>query len=194
MRGRKLMAPVLLATIVGGGLHSAVADSSTTSTDVSGLPPEKAQSLALEQQWQERLEADAADPSKKAAIIAAKKAEAARMAAEPAEPIAPKWPEGIFADSEAPAPGTVFLCTNRWVGTVAGRSVAVYAGRAGDNLATGRLMVVTAAPDMSIDSSDFVDLPGSGALRITSADGMTLTIVDAHGAKHAFDVSSLNWS
>jgi hypothetical protein len=142
---------------------------------------------------EQQLQADADDPAKRAAIIAAKDAEAGPVAGELAASASPKWPEGIFADSEAPAPSSVFLGTNRWVGTVAGRSVAVYAGRAGDNLATGRLMVVNAASDMSVDSSRFVDLPGSGQLRITSASGSTLTIVDAQGAEHMFDVSSSTW-
>jgi hypothetical protein len=192
MRSRKIVTPVvlLLAAVVGTGLYGAIVSGSAASPDASGLPPDKARALAVEQQWQQQLQADAADPAKSAAIIAAKKAEAARVAAASAAPVPQKWPEGIFADREAPAPGSVFLCTNRWVGTVAGRSVAVYAGRAGDDPATGRLMVVNAAADMSIDSSRFVDLPGSGELRITSANGTTLTIVDAQGGEYTFAESA----
>lgn len=195
MRTPKIGVPVvlLLTVVVGAGLYG-VSASGSTESDASGLPADKAQALAVEQQWQQRLEADAADPAKNAAIIAAKKAEEARMAAQPAPPAPAKWPEGIFADNEAPAPGAVFLATNRWVGTVAGRSVAVYAGRAGDNATTGRLMVVSAAPDMTVESSRFVDLPESGELRITSAAGATLTIVDAQGAEHTFDVSTVSWT
>lgn len=191
MRNRKIATPValLLAAVVGTGLYGDIASGSAESPDASGLPPDKARALAVEQQWQQRLQADAADPARSAAIIAAKRAEAAQVAARPAEPVPQKWPEGIFADREAPASGSVFLCTNRWVGTVAGRSVAVYAGRAGDDPDTGRLMVVNAADDMSIDSSRFVDLPGSGELVITSANGTTLTIADAQGSEYTFAVS-----
>jgi len=192
MRSRKIDTPVvlLLAAIIGTGLYGATVSGSAAAPDASALPPDKAQALAVEQQWQQQLQADADDPARSAAIVAAKQDEAARVAATPAEPAPPKWPEGIFADTEAPAPSSMFLCTNRWVGTVAGRSVAVYAGRAGDDPATGRLMVVNAAADMSIDSSRFVDLPGSGELRITSANGTTLTIMDAQGGEYTFAESA----
>lgn len=188
----KIVIPMvlLLAASCSAEESDADDDRSIESIGASGLPAEKARALAIEHEWQERLHADADDPAKSAEIIAAKRAEAARVAAQLAAEVPPKWPEGIFADSEAPAPGTVFLGTNRWVGTVAGRSVAVYAGRAGDNPATGRLMVVNAGPDMSVDSSRFVDLPGSGALRITAAIGATLTIVDAQGRSYTFDAAA----
>lgn len=196
MRSLKIIIPaVLVAVAVGTSAWGATGGGSNQAIDTSNLTPEKAQALAVEQQRQQRLQADADDPGKKAAIIASKKADAGRAAAAAPLAQAPqKWPEGIFADSEAPAPGSVFLGSNRWVGTVAGRSVAVYAGHAGDNPATGRLMVVTAASDMSVDSSHFVDLPGSGALHIMSANGTTLTIVDDQGGRHSFDASTSSWA
>ena len=183
----------LLGTLGGVALFGTAASGSTSSGDGSALPTDKAQIQAVEQQWQDRLQAVAADPQAKAAALAAKQADQAQRAQAMVAEIPARWPEGIFADSEAPAPGSVFLGTNRWVGTLAGTSVAVYAGRAGENESTGRLMIQYAGSDMSITSARLVDVPGSGALRITSASGTTLTIVDAKGASHTFDVASSNW-
>jgi len=184
---------LLLAPLAGVVLVGTTASGSTPSDQGSALPPEKAQIQAVEQQWQDRLQANAADPEAKAAALAAKQADQAQRAQAMVAEVPAKWPEGIFANGEAPAPGSEFLGTNRWVGTLAGNSVAVYAGRAGENESTGRLMIQYARPDMGISSSRFVDLPGSGALRITSASGTTLTIADANLVRHTFDVVSSGW-
>jgi len=183
----------LLTALAGAVLVGTTASGSPSSDNGPALPPEKAQIQAVEQRWQDRLQAKAADPHAKAAALAAKQADQAQRAQARVAEIPAKWPEGIFADNEAPAPGSEFLGTNRWVGTLAGNSVAVYAGRAGENESTGRLMIQYARPDMGISSSRFVDLPGSGALRITSASGTTLTIADANLVRHTFDVVSSGW-
>lgn len=135
------------------------------------------------------LEKIASSPELSAAVVARKKADQARANATAAAPgIVTPPPEGIFEDPEAPASGSVFLGTNRWVGQVAGKTVAVYAGRAGEDESVGRLLIMVAGPSMQTESGGHADLAGTGALRVASADGTTLTITDARGKTHTFDV------
>ena len=79
------------------------------------------------------------------------------------------------------------------MGTVAGRSVAVYAGKAGDDPSTGRLLVLTAGASMNVDSAVTLDLPRVGSLRVASARDTTLTLTDAWGVAHEFDVAAMSW-
>ncbi|MHB8275540.1 MAG: hypothetical protein ACYDC9_12395, partial [Dermatophilaceae bacterium] len=126
-----------------------------------------AEKVALEAQdrlLHDKLEAVAVVPDQREAANAAKSVSGklvaqAQLGLTEAEP---GWPEGIFEDSEAPVSDSQFLGTNRWVGTVAERTVAVYAGQAGDDPSTGRLLVMTAVPSMGVEAAGFtVDLPGA---------------------------------
>jgi hypothetical protein len=103
------------------------------------------------------------------------------------------WPEGIFEDPEAPAPGSRFLGTNRWVGDVNGRSVAVYAGVAGEDQTIGRLLVIAVGSSMSIENASWVDLPGAGRLKIVSATRSAVTVTDSRGGVHVFDAATKKW-
>lgn len=130
-------------------------------------------------------------PSDKAAEAAA---HATRTSDADADPdAASQWPAGIFDDPEAPAPGMVFLGNNRWVGRHADRSVAVYAGRAGDDPTRGRVLVLWASA--ADTSGTTLDLPGAGALRVVAGapDATTITLVDAAGVRHRLDVVTPAW-
>lgn len=134
----------------------------------------------------------AVDPAKRRAITRAKAADDARHRAELAatQTDSAPWPTGIFEDSEAPASGMDFLGSNRWVGQVGDGYLAVYAGTAGDdNPTTGRVMALWSDGRTGYT----LDLPGAGPLRIVSADGSTLTIIDSTGETHVLDAESGSW-
>lgn len=194
-----MIAVGLSAALAAGaaGYQSALADRGSTKADLGAVSDEK---LALEAQDRlrhEQLEAQAADPAKKQAAIDAKAADALAGASErKADAVgseADAWPEGIFEDTEAPAPGSRFLGTNRWVGSVNGGSVAVYAGLAGEDQTIGRLLVIAAGSSMSIENASWVDLPGAGRLRIVSALASAVTVADSRGGVHVFDAAAKTW-
>ncbi|AIY18174.1 hypothetical protein GUY44_24035 [Pimelobacter simplex] len=87
----------------------------------------------------------------------------------------------------------VFLGSNRWVGRHADRSVAVYAGRAGDDPTRGRVLVMWASA--ADTSGTTLDLPGAGTLRVVAGapDATTITLVDAAGVRHRLDVVTPAW-
>jgi|GEM_PF-1681994 len=197
------IAAVAVVLVAAGAATSALADSAPAPTAI--LAPDanaiKAELTAKEQALTAQREQVAADPVKRQALIDAKAAAAVpqrtaagattdRLAAESGSAAAAGWPVGIFQDAEAPAPGAVFLGTNRWVGPVGGTNVAVYAGVSGSDRTTGRLLVVVEGPTLDPTT---VDLPGSGALAVASADGSLLTLTDASGATHVFDVAARAW-
>jgi len=155
---------------------------------------------------QAKLDAISADPEAKAAYVAKKererkkyearlhakefspKAQAARKAAE-------QWPTGIFDSPEAPIGTATFRGLNRWVGAIAGDTVAVYAGASGQDTSTGRLFIVWQHPKRHADGpGEFVDLPAAGPLRATGADGDVVTLEGTlDGARHRFDMSTGEW-
>lgn len=100
------------------------------------------------------------------------------------------WPTGIFEDSEAPAPGVVFLGSNRWVGKIGDHYLAVYAGRSGEDPATGRVMAVSSVGDMN---GYTLDLPGTGALKVIAAAGPVITLQDEHGGLHVLATEEGKW-
>jgi hypothetical protein len=108
-----------------------------------------------------------------------------------AQPVRP-WPEGIFEDGEAPTSGINFLGTNRWVGTVDGQTYAVHAGRAGseEDASIGRVFVLRQGTGTTQPVGYFRDLAGVGALRVTAAEGSLITLVDAAGGRHVFDLAA----
>lgn len=100
------------------------------------------------------------------------------------------WPTGIFQDNEAPASTDEFVATNRWVGAAAdGQSIAVYAGVSGTDPTAGRILVLK---EGTPTSSTWIEMPGSGALRVESADGTVVTLVDPAGKEHVFDAATLH--
>ncbi|HEX2893648.1 MAG TPA: hypothetical protein VHO29_06555 [Marmoricola sp.] len=163
----------------------------------SGVPVSKAAATTVDEQLDKANKATASDPQAVARIAAEKardlKAHRAAQAAQP--PAQAEWPTGIFEDPEAPAPGSVFLGTNRWVGNLGGQSVAVYAGRAGDDETTGRVLIAWATPSGETERQVSLDLPGAGALRVQdgAADAAVVTIRDAAGVDHQLNVASGTW-
>ncbi len=136
-----------------------------------------------------------------AAVVAAKKADAARQAAAPSDTPTPVELEtGIIEDNEAPASGSTFLGVDRWVGKVDGGYIVVYAGSAGVEAVTGkdsadgRLLVQRLGPAGGVAQAWWIDVPKAGALRVTSFEGTMLVISDAHGGTHVFDAASHAWS
>ncbi|MEN0129609.1 MAG: hypothetical protein AAGC49_09230, partial [Brevundimonas sp.] len=176
----------------GNGEHTVSLRSSGIAADKAALELED-EALAAERA------AVAADPDSLARVVAAKRAAraahdaeakaAATASARSDDPNPHHWPTGIFEDPEGPAPGMVFLGSNRWVGDAGDGVVAVYAGVSGADATTGRLMIM----DPADSAPAIVDLAGSGKLHVESADGSRLTIKDAHGAIHVFDVATVAW-
>ena len=165
-RTGKVAAVVAALVLVGGGAFAAISSSPSSSdkSDASDLPSEKAEleaALAKRQaEWQAQLE----DPEFAAQVQEQKAEEREKAEAEPPdEETVDTWPTGIFDDQEAPAPGMVFLASNRWVGLVDGVSVAVYAGVSGEDTSLGRVLIMRAdhgAP------SGFVDVTATGHSRL----------------------------
>jgi hypothetical protein len=138
-------------------------------------------------------DAIAADPVRSGAVD---KAKAAGTGSDSllATSVAKQQPtQGIFADSEAPAPGSIFLGTNRWVGTQNGQTIVVYVGQAGYDASTGRVLVIGGGPS-SADTHGFtLDLPNSGPLKAVAGSGGHVTVEDRAGADHVLDLVSQTW-
>lgn len=100
------------------------------------------------------------------------------------------WPTGIFEDSEAPAPGVVFLGNNRWVGKIGDHYVAVHAGRSGEDPTTGRVLAVSSHGDMD---GYTLDLPGTGALTVIAAVGPVVTLKDEDGRLYVLAAAEGRW-
>jgi hypothetical protein len=186
----------VIALLVGQGLaRTALAEGSQSDSPFASGAPEKQALEAQDAQRHQQLSEVASSPQASAAAVASKQADAARMSQDlaadaPEQP----WPAGIFADGEAPAPGSVFLGTSRWVGVIDGHSVAVYAGSAGEDSTLGRVLVTAVGSDMDLASSYSVDLPGAGALRVIAANGHLVVMTDSKGANHTFDVAAGRFS
>jgi hypothetical protein len=188
-------AGVVAVLVAGGAVAYAVASPGSTAQDGQSvqLSPEK-QALADEDaKYDAQQAAIADDPNTLASVVAEKeRGEAALPSGDPV-PV-DDWPQGIFDDPEAPAPGSEFLGDNRWVGLLDKHSVAVYAGVAGDDPSLGRLLVMSAVPDDSGQLGYKIDLPGGGPLRVLDARGTDLVIADSHGGEHIFDVRAGEWT
>jgi hypothetical protein len=182
---------VILLLLDQAAARTALAEGSQSGSPWASGAPEKRAVEAEDAQRHQQLSDVASSPEASAAVVASKEADAARMSQVlGADSSEQPWPTGIFADGEAPAPGSVFLGTSRWVGVIDGHTVAVYAGSAGEDPSLGRVLVATAGPDMDLASSYSVDLPGAGALRVIAAKGNLLVTRDSKGANHTFDVAA----
>ncbi|WP_377322000.1 hypothetical protein ACFJIY_22145 [Pimelobacter simplex] len=194
-RSKKTTAAVLAGAVTGVVGAVAWAHGATADPDPAGqLPAEKAAQAQADEVVDRANAAVATDPDALEKVVEEKAAEAAAQATEASDSDAgDEWPVGIFDDAEAPVPGMVFLGTNRWVGKIGGRSIAVYAGRAGDDPTIGRVLVVWASSEDTRGTT--LDLPGAGALEVVAGepDSTTLTLVDAAGARHVLDVVSQAW-
>lgn len=158
----------------------------------AGLSPEKLELLEHDRAFDKENESIASDSQKLNSVADAKAADHAahlkELAALPAAPVV--WPTGIFEDNEAPASGTVFLGTNRWVGRFGDDYVAVYAGRAGDDPSVGTLIVAWSDPNRP---GKTVTVPGVGSLGVASVLGSVVTLRDSSGGVHFFDALLAKW-
>jgi len=151
------------------------------------------ESLSAEQQeWDETLSSLAADPDARASTLDAKqRAQHEASAAASGASESPGQPNaGIRDDAGAPASSMDFQSVNYWGGKVGGRWWQVWAGRAGNDPDLGRLLVMNEATG----SGSYVDLKGSGELRIVKQVDDTLVIEGADGATHVFDVATGSWA
>ena len=125
-------------------------------------------------------------------------AEAARRAGgsradKPADPgsqrppsTAPAWELGVVEDDESPLRD--YEVRNRWAGILDGKTVVVFAGFKAGQPGAGAVVVCVATADGTFSSMSPVDAPaGSGALRITGAQGSILSLTGASGGTLHFD-------
>lgn len=196
-----ITAAITVSLVAAGAASGALASRGSPSTAdpvAAQAAQDKGRLAAEDQAAATAREQAAADPAKRQAVLDAKsradvaqrKAASQLTANAQAGSASTSWPTGIFQDTEAPAPGSVFLGTNRWVGEAGDHIAAVYAGVSGSDASTGRLLIAVDGPTMTPTT---VDLTGSGALRVASADGSVLSITDAGGRTHLFDARTSVW-
>jgi hypothetical protein len=104
---------------------------------------------------------------------------------EESEPASPD--RGVFDGAEAPFATVEFRSTSHWGGTVGGKGFVVYAGEDGQQASTG---VVIVQPFGTGSRTTFHRMTGVGALTIVAEDGSRLSLRDASGDMHVFDVAS----
>lgn len=101
------------------------------------------------------------------------------------------WRSGIIESGLAPLPGALYAIANQWHGNLNGRHVIVYAGALRRQPSVGVLVVSALSLDGTAGAAPQVlTLPGSGAARIASAAGTTLTVATASGRVLPFQVPS----
>lgn len=104
----------------------------------------------------------------------------------------PEWRRGIIDSGQAPFPSQQYRFENQWQDVVGGKHTNVWAGAAGADPQQGVVVVSTTSLDLTqTGSAEVFRTPSrTGALRITDAHGMVLTLVDATGAMFTFRVES----
>ncbi len=183
---------VVAATLcVGGAGVARELAAGEDQSDIVGLNADKRALEAADAALDHANKEIAADPDKLEAIIKSKAADheshLADLASKPEA--AQPWPTGIFADPEAPAPGTTFLGSNRWVGSVDGAYLAIYAGRSGADPTVGRIIAI-----WSDGRSGYtLDKEGTGALTVVDERGSVLTLRDTNGKSHALNATAGKW-
>ncbi|MFC8734109.1 hypothetical protein ACFT5B_16775 [Luteimicrobium sp. NPDC057192] len=102
---------------------------------------------------------------------------------------------GIFPAEDSPTPASMFVLTKhaQWNGWIGGRPTVVSAGAKADAAtgptSTGEVRVVTGSGGFG----DPYTLKGTGALTLESESQGVLTLRDAHGATHRFDLATMSW-
>lgn len=97
---------------------------------------------------------------------------------------------GINAANQAPINPEEFTPTSQWQGRWAGQWVTVYAGFRADDPPQGVIWVLV---DSTADFGSYPSPLRGGALRITSADGLVLTLQDESSTEVYFDVASRSY-
>lgn len=148
---------------------------------------------STEARSQAELEALSKDPQAKAEVLKAKEASAAEHEAESraARTVQPQVrPQGIVEGREAPASGSVFLGRNRWMGSLSGTPVRVYAGQAGVGSPDGMVLMVTEKGEGTFSSRAMYRLAGAGPLHVTSVSGARVTLKGDNGRTHVLDLTT----
>jgi len=94
---------------------------------------------------------------------------------------------GISLASSVPISPDDFISTTQWQGEWAGLWVRVYAGAYAGSVDQGVLWIVV---DNTGDWGNYDSPMRGGALTVTAAEGLVLTLKDASGAQLYFDVAS----
>lgn len=190
---RKIAALLAALTLSGALSTQSWADESKSAEP---LTPEKAAIMSQMDALDARNRVIQDDPRLAQEALAAKRADGAEhdRAAKDYVPDNTPPPMGIFDDGEAPAPGTVFLGENRWVGVVDGVTYSVNAGRDGSNESTGRLLILKLdGVEGDGQRGQFLDSKGSGSLRVTAEREGLLEILSESGALYVVDVAKATW-
>ena len=82
------------------------------------------------------------------------------------------------ANTPIPVPPAVLQVSNAWKVSNGNELVAVYAGRAGNDPSTGRFVIVRQSPSGG-QTVSIIDVPGAGALSITSPPQSTTGATNA---------------
>ncbi|MFT4011585.1 MAG: hypothetical protein QM655_16250 [Nocardioidaceae bacterium] len=185
-------AGILLAAV---GAVGWVATASDNGPGASDLPAEKASMMASEQALNDLLAQQAKDPSVSASIVAAKKRAIDEYEATKAPPAEAAPPEsGVFESREAPFSTEDFLATSHWGGQISGKPYLVYAGSAGLESNTGEVIVDSSTgAEADPEHMKFGKLADVGPLTLVSQDGRLLTLLDARGSTHQFDVTTASF-
>ena len=130
------------------------------------------------------------DASRRAGRRAPKPANT-RAPRPPASPT-PGWQRGIIEDDESPS--SAFAIRNRWVGTIDGDDVAVFAGAAASDATQGVVVVQRLSADGSASPPRGFDTPTKdGAVHVTAVRGSRVTVVAEDGATFTFDLSTMRF-
>ena len=97
------------------------------------------------------------------------------------------WPEGIFAEQEAPFPPSFFHAINRWQVNTGTSHLVVYAGYGNGDPARGLVIVSHVARDFGETWSEHPPPISVPALKIKKADGFLLLLESADGTQFRFD-------
>jgi hypothetical protein len=110
-------------------------------------------------------------------------------------------PAGLVPTQDNPTPAVMFVATKhaQWDGWIDGYGAIVTAGAAGDGdlgstTTTGELRVVLIGLDTWDGYGRPFTIKGTGALTIESDAQGVLTLRDAHGATHRFDLAAMRWA
>jgi len=113
-------------------------------------------------------------------------------APRPAQSSTPGWEKGIVDDDESPS--SDYAIRNRWVGTVHGSDVVVFAGASASDASQGLVVVQQLAGDGSAsDPQAFVTPTKAGPVHVTTVHGSRVTLVADDGTTFTFDAATLRF-
>lgn len=108
----------------------------------------------------------------------------------------PFYPGTYPDDGEAPTSGANFRGTSRWAGVMSGQRLVVYCGGEGVETALdpahprGLLWAVILDASMQVRKSAYIPFPEMAPLRVVSASGNVLQLVDEDGIHVNLDLNT----